>query len=739
MFKPQQFAMDLAGRKLIVEVGKMAHYANAAVTVRYGDTVVLGTAVMGKEVKTGIDFFPLTVEMMERMYAVGRIKGSRFLKRDGKPSDNAILVGRMIDRGIRPLFNQEIRNEVQVVLTTLAYDEENQMDITAIMAAAMSLHISDIPWNGPLTAICVGRINGELVVNPTISQLAQSDMKLVFSVGRKGVLMVDANANEVTEEVMAEAFAIGMKEAEKVLNFMDEIQKAIGLAKKDEAKLVEAAIPESEVPLADKKTAFEEAKKFFAPQLDKFLFNQPVGTKRERKVVAKVLLEQFVVKMTAEGKHKEIIEYIENNFETYLEAEVTKAILDREQRVDGRKLTDVRTLRGEISLLPRVHGSALFSRGETQVMSIVTLGAPGDVLIMDELTENDTKKRYIHFYNSPPYSFGEVGSFRSVGRREIGHGALAEKALLPVLPTKEDFPYTIVVVSEVMGSNGSSSMASTCCSTLSLMEAGVPIKKPVAGVAMGLASDGARYKILTDLQDFEDGEGGMDFKITGTRDGITAVQMDTKTIGLSFDICAKTLVQSKQARMQILDFMQTIIAEPRKELSQYAPRILTLRIEPEKIRDVIGAGGKIINEIIDNCGVEMDIEDDGLVTITSSNAEGALKAKQWVEKLVKEVAVGEIYDGKVVRLMDFGAFVEILPKKDGLVHISELADRRVDKVSDVINIGDEVRVMVIKIDEQNRINLSIKRANPNYVPSAHDNLSDRPRQHFQPHGDKPRS
>ncbi|MFA5029752.1 MAG: polyribonucleotide nucleotidyltransferase [Patescibacteria group bacterium] len=723
MSREKKFELDFAGRRLTVEVGKMAKQANASCLVRYGDTVVLATAVMGKEPREGVDFFPLTVEMQERMYAAGKIKGSRFIKRDGRPTDNAILDSRMIDRGIRPLFNQEIRNEVQVVATTLSYDEENSADVLAITAASLALHVSDIPWNGPLVGLMVGRVNGELVLNPSENQLKNSDFKLVFSVAYGKVLMIDAEAKEVSEAGILAAVKFGLEQAKPLLDFVNLVKDQVGSAKKEVAQLLEEINEEKEISLSEKKAAFAEAQKFFQPQLEKYLFNQPKGTKRERKEVAKELLKLFLTELERQGKHEEIIEYVEDKFESYLEAEVSRAILEKDLRIDGRQLGEIRPLEIEVGLLPRTHGSALFARGETQVLSVVTLGAPGDAQILDEMTESDTKKTYIHHYNAPPYCYGEAGPLRGAGRREIGHGALAEKALLPMLPTKEEFPYTILVVSEVMGSNGSSSMASTCGSTLSLLDAGVPIKKPVAGIAMGLASSDDKYKIITDLQDLEDGEGGMDFKITGTKDGITAIQMDTKTSGLSFELCEQTMSQAKEARLVILDKIARVIPAPRPELSPYAPRIVNIRISPDKIREVIGTGGKIINEIIDACEVEIDIDDDGLVAVTGLKVECVARAVKWIENIVKEVEVGEIYTGKVTRLMDFGAFVEILPGKEGLVHISELAPERVAKVSDVVKIGQEVTVKVIEIDEQGRTNLSIKKADPNYNP-ANDKRND---------------
>ena len=716
MFQPKVFETEFAGKKLKVEVGKLANQSNGSCLVSYGDTTVLATAVMDKEPRVGIDFFPLQVEVREKMYAAGKIKGSRFIKREGRPTDRAVLDARMIDRGIRPLFNQAIRNEVQVVITTMSYDGENLPDVLAITAGSLALHISDIPWHGPLVGICVGRVDGQLVINPTMSELEQSDLKLIFSVTGEKVVMIDAEATEVPEEDVVKAFEFGISKIQPLIKFIESIKTEVGKEKLDENIFIEAANAGGDVSLADKQSAHETAKKYFAPQLDKYLFNQPKGTKRERKEVAKALLNEYLNTLDKESTSQEIISYIKDNFESYLEGEVTRAILEKDLRVDGRALNQIRPLSSEVGVLPRTHGTGLFNRGETQVLTVTTLGAPGDVQLMDEMTENDTKKRYMHYYNSPPYSFGEPGPFRGAGRREIGHGALAEKALLPVLPTKEDFPYTILVVSEVMGSNGSSSMASTCGSTLSLMDAGVPIKRPVAGIAMGLALDGDKYKILTDLQDLEDGEGGMDFKITGTSEGITAIQMDTKTAGLKLQICQETLAQAKQARLEILEHISQTISVPRADLSKYAPRINTLKIDPDKIREVIGPGGKIINEIIDACNVEIDIDDDGTVNVTSVDSEGAKKAMDWIANIVKEVEVGEIYNGKVCRLMDFGAFVEILPGKDGLVHISEFSNERIDKITDVAKIGQELRVKVIEIDDKGRINLSVKQADPTYDP-----------------------
>jgi polyribonucleotide nucleotidyltransferase len=720
MFPNKKFETEFAGRKLTAEVGKVALQCNGAVLLTYGETVILATAAMGKEPRTGIDFFPLTVEMQEKMYAAGKIKGSKFVKRDGRPTDNAILDGRKIDRGIRPLFNQEIRHEVQLATTTLSYDEENSVDTLSITAGALAIHISDIPWNGPLVGICVGRVNGELIANPTESQLKESDLKLVLSCSKDKVLMIDAEGKEIDEATMYQAFEFGLKAVQPLIEFVEKIRSEIGLAKQDENALVEAAWADGEVTLADKKSAWAEAKKFFAPQLDKYLFNQPRGTKRERKEIAKELLDKLLEELKAKDTHAEIVDYIKMNFELYLEEEVTKAILDKDLRIDGRKLDQIRPLKSEVDILPRTHGTGLFQRGETQVLSIVTLGAPGDAQILDEMTETETKKSYLHFYNAPPYAYGEPGRFGGLGRREIGHGSLAEKALIPVLPSKEDFPYTILVNSEVLGSNGSSSMGSTCGSTLALMAAGVPIKNPVAGIALGLASDGSRYKIITDLQDFEDGPGGMDFKVTGSASGITAIQMDTKTDGLTLALVKESLERSKTARAEVLSVITSAISQPRTDLSPYAPRIVCLKIDPEKIGEVIGSGGKVINEIIDECNVKIDIDDDGLVSITGNKKEDMERAVAWVEGIVKEVEVGEIYTGKVVRLMDFGAFIQILPGKDGMVHISEFSSQRVEKITDVAQIGQEFKVKVIEIDDKGRINLSVKQADPNYQSAGDD-------------------
>lgn len=712
--EPKRFETDFGGRKLIVECGKLAQQTNGSCAVTYGETVVLATAVMNKKPKEGMGYFPLMVEFQDKLYATGKIKGSRFIKREGRPTDSAVLDGRMIDRGLRPLFCQEIKNDIQVVITPLSVDGDCPTEVVGIIAASIALHISDIPWNGPLAGICVSKINGEFIINIGDDKREESVLNIILSCVKDKIVMIDGDSKEAGEDLIQQAFEFGLKECAGLIDFIEKIKKEVGKEKKDIKELIAMATAEGEISIEEKKAAFEEAKKFFAPQLDKYLFNNPKGTKREREAIAEELLNMLIADLEKKETHEEIIKFIKDNFEIYLEEEVAKAILEKELRIDGRKLNEIRPLFAEVGLLPRTHGTGLFQRGETQVLSILTLGAPGDVQLLDEMEEDDTKKRYMHHYCSPPFSFGEAAPMRGVGRREIGHGSLAEKALMPVLPSKEDFPYTIRIVSEVMGSNGSSSMASACGSTLALMDAGVPITKPVAGIAMGLASNGDKYKILTDLQDFEDGEGGMDFKITGTRDGVTAIQMDTKTAGLTLEICQKTLSQSKTARLEILDTMDKTISAPRADISKYAPRIITLHINPDKIRELIGPGGKVINKIIDETGVAIDIEQDGTVFVTGVEKEGTDRALKMIDDITREVQAGEKFTGKVTRLMDFGAFVEVLPSQEGLVHVSEFAPWRVEKVSDLVKVGDEVPVIVKEIDDQGRINLSIKEANPDF-------------------------
>lgn len=705
--KEQKFTLQWGGKDLILSTGKLAGQANGACTVQYGDTVVLATVVMSDSSREGISYFPLMVDFEERLYAAGKIKSSRFMKREGRPSDEAVLTGRMIDRAIRPLFDEKVRNDVQVIVTVLSVDGENDSDIPGFIAASAALMISDVPWNGPIGAIRIGRIGGEWVINPSFAAREKSEMDVVVAGTPERVIMLEAGAREVPEDAAYEAIAFGQKHLRPIVELITSVQKAVGIAKR--AVVVEMT-DEARIAKEEAEALKEKSRQFMVPKIHAALFGNPQHSKSERLAAVDALELELEKHLIEEQVGKEKRKDVHGALEKWVEAEVTRAILEEGKRVDGRALDEVRALSVEIGVLPRTHGSGLFARGETQVVSVVTLGSPADEQTIDGM-EFTGKKHYFHHYNFPPYSVGETGPLRGPGRREIGHGALAEKAIISLLPPREEFPYTIRVVSEVLSSNGSSSMASSCCSSLALMDAGVPIKAQVAGVAMGLASDDSgKYKILTDLQDLEDGKGGMDFKVAGTRTGITAIQLDTKTLGLGPDLVRETLNRARAARMKILDAMDAVVNAPRAELSPYAPRITTLKINPEKIRDVIGPGGKMINEIIKVTGAQIDVEDDGTIFITAIKKEGMDKAVDWIKQLTREVKVGEIFTGKVVRLMDFGAFVEILPKQDGMVHISELTDHRVNTVEDAVKIGDMVTVKVIEIDDMGRINLSIRQA-----------------------------
>ncbi len=714
MQKIQAFETMWGGKKLTIQTGKYANQANGACVVQYGDTVVLATAVMSESAREGIDFFPLMVEFEEKLYAAGRIKGSRFIKKEGRPTDEAILTARYIDRALRPLFDQRMRNEVQIVVSCLAFDGENDPDMPGLIAASCALHISDIPWNGPIADIRVGQIEGEWVMNPTYAARDKSLLDLAFAGTKSLVIMIEAGAKEAPEKTVLEAFRFGQKHLTEPIDLIEKVRAAVGKKKRD---LATPATPEAKAKIEKREKAIAIAQPFIISQVCALFFGTPQATKVQRAEQKREIKKRTEAFLVTQGLDADDIKAGASVVGDMVEAEVMRAILEEGKRVDGRGLTEIRPLLAEVGVLPRVHGSGHFMRGETQVLSVITLGAPGDEQTLDGM-EFVGVKRYFHHYNFPPFSVGEVKPMRGPGRREIGHGALAEKALAGMLPEKEIFPYTVRVVSEVLGSNGSSSMGSTCGSTLALMDAGVPIKAPVAGLAMGLATDTAgHWKIITDLQDLEDGAGGMDFKIAGTKDGITAIQMDTKTKGISLEVIEQTFAQAHAGRLQILDMMLKTIPAVRPDLSPYAPRIITLRISPELIGNVIGPGGKIINEIIATTGVQaIDIEDDGLVMITSVNAEGAKKAEEWVRNLTREVKAGELFTGKVVRLMDFGAFVEILPKQDGLVHISELAPWRVNAVGDIVKVGDTVHVKVKEIDEMGRINLSMKQVEGNVYP-----------------------
>lgn len=687
------FSMQVGGRELIVESGKMAKQAGGSVLVRYGETAVLVAATASAQPREGIDFFPLTVDYEERLYAVGKIPGG-FIKREGRPSEAAVLASRLIDRPIRPLFPDGFRNDVQVIATVLSVDQNNSPDITAMIGASCALSISDVPFNGPIAGVRVGLIDGEFIINPNVEQQEVSELNLVVAGSMDAVMMVEAGANELSEEIVLEAIMRGHEVIREIIAFQLEITKQIGKTKREIA-LYE--IPE-EINAAVREFATEALRKAVA---------NPDKLKREEETQAakKAATEHFAEIYPENAKD------VRNMVQKILKEIVRKMITVDKIRPDGRELEEVRPISCEAGLLARTHGSGLFTRGQTQVLTITTLGAIGDEQILDGLGVEDSK-RYMHHYNFPPYSVGETRPMRSPGRREIGHGALAERALVPVIPSETEFPYTLRLVSEVIESNGSSSMGSVCGSTLSLMDAGVPIIRPVSGVAMGLVKDGDHFSILTDIQGLEDALGDMDFKVAGTDNGITAIQMDIKIAGITKEILESALAQAKRGRKHILDKMLAVIDKPREELSPYAPRIITMKIHPDKIRDVIGPGGKIIKKIIDETGVKIDIEDDGSVFIAAVTVEAGQKAVKIIEDLVREVEVGGIYTGKVTRLMAFGAFVEILPGKEGLVHISQLARERVAKVEDVVNIGDVISVKVTEIDRQGRVNLSRKELLP---------------------------
>ncbi len=704
------FQMEFGGKTLKVQVGKYARAANGSCTVQYGNTVVLATAVMSKEARPGMGYFPLMVDFEEKLYAAGRIKGSRFIKREGRPTDEAVLVARFIDRAIRPLFDTRIENDVQVILSVLAFDGENDADIPALIGASLALHISDIPWNGPIAAARVNDADGKLIINGTYAQREVATFNVDVAGTPEKLIMMEADAMQTPEADVLAAIQFGQESLSPVIAFIEKIRSEIG---KEKIDLFTPKNDEQKAAITRKIEITERANAIMKPLMQELFLDAPKATKTERAVAKDTMKKRLVEACKAEGMEDADIAIAKSALYPFIDSEITRLILDDGKRVDGRAINEVRTIVSEVGVLPCVHGSGHFMRGETQVLSIATLGAPGDKQTLDGM-ELVGEKSFMHHYNFPPFSVGEAKPLRGAGRREIGHGALAEKAIEPVLPKLEDFPYSIRVVSEVLGSNGSSSMGSTCGTSLALMDAGVPITAPVAGVAMGLASDGKRYRVITDLQDLEDGEGGMDFKVTGTEKGITAIQLDTKTDGLPREVVVEAITGARVARLQILEVMKNAIATPRAELSPTAPRILKLRINPELIRVVIGSGGKTINEIIAKTGVTaIDIEDDGLVMITAVNGESGKAAFDWVTNLTREVKAGETFDGEVVRLMDFGAFVQILPGKDGMVHVSELAPWRVDKVTDIVSVGDKVKVVVIEIDEKGRINLSMKKAEGN--------------------------
>lgn len=701
MSQVKVFEQEVAGRQLKIEVGRLAGQAHGSCTVQYGDTVVLATAVQASKQREGIDFFPLMVDYEERFYAAGKIKASRFIKREGRPSDEAVLTGRLVDRSVRPLFSETERRDVQVMITVLSVDHESDPDLLALWGASLALGLSPIDWHGPVAAARVGRINGEWVLNPSYEARTKSELEVFVSGTAEQIVMIEAAGQEVPEDIMTEAILFAQKHLSKLIPFFNEIIKECGHPK------VQPQVDEEAMAVINKIRAKVEA--YVTGKFDP-LFE--AKSKDEYKSILSNITNGLDEMLKADNEiSKEERAKGLKMIEEYLDIAARNLVLDKGKRVDGRGLDELRNISAEVGVLPRTHGTGLFQRGETQVMSVVTLGAPGMEQTLDGM-EEEGKKRYMHHYNFPGYSVGEVSPVRSTGRREIGHGALAEKALLPVIPQdKEKFPYTIRVVSEVLGSNGSSSQASACGSSLALMDAGVPIKAPVAGIAMGLITDPKdpkRYALITDIQGIEDHSGDMDFKVAGTRQGVTAIQLDIKLNGIPQSIISETLSKARQARLKILDIMDQAISAPRPELSKWAPRIVSFMIPVDRIRDVIGPGGKMINEIIDATGVTIDIEDSGLVMVTSVSQEASDKAIAWIKNLTREVVPGEVFTGKVTRIMNFGAFVEVLPKQEGLVHISELAWERVGKVEDVVKIGDSIDVKVIEIDDQGRINLSHK-------------------------------
>lgn len=683
------YSIELGGRTLTMEIGKIAKQANGAVLVRYGDTAVVVAATGTKTPREGVDFFPLTVDFEEKMYAVGKIPGG-FIKREGRPAETAILTSRLIDRPIRPMFPEGYHNDVQIVATAVSVDPDNAPDIPAMIGASCALSISDIPFEGPIAGVRVGMIDGQYIINPTIEQAKVSRLNLAVAGTKDAILMVEAGAKEISEDEMLDAIWFGHEEIKKLVEWQEKIMAEVGKPK------MEVPVYEAPAELA------AEIEAYGAEQLKAALMD---ANKLER--------EENVARIKAEIADAFMEKYPDNAKDVaYITQKLVKKIVRRtisvdKIRPDGRALDEVRPVTCEVGLLARPHGSALFTRGQTQILNVLALAPLSEAQTLDGLGVELTK-RYIHHYNFPPYSVGETKPLRSPGRREIGHGALAERALLPVIPSEEEFPYAIRLVSETLESNGSSSMGSVCASTLSLMDAGVPIKAPVAGVAMGLVKDGDYFTILTDIQGLEDALGDMDFKVAGTKNGITAIQMDIKIDGINKEIFKQALAQAKRGREHIMGIMLDCISEPRKELSKYAPKITTIHVDPEKISKIIGPGGKTIKKIVEETGAKIDIEEDGRVYIAAVNSEEAAKAIDMINGITAEAEVGKVYTGKVTRLMAFGAFVEILPGKEGLVHISQLSTERVNKVEDVVSVGDEIVVKVTEIDQKGRINLSRK-------------------------------
>lgn len=694
----KKFETELAGRSLVVETGKVAELANGNAIIHYGDTVVMVNATASKEPKEGVDFFPLSVDYEEKLYAVGKIPGS-FQKREGKPADKAILTSRAIDRPIRPLFPKDFRNDVCVVATVLSVEQDNSPEVCAMIGASVALSISDIPFGGPTAAVNVGYVDNQIVINPTVEQREKSRLRLTVAGTMEKVTMIEAGADEIPNDTMLECIKAGHEEIKKLCTFIQSIKAEVGKPKFEY------------ISFATNSDVFSEVKKNFKDRMYQDVQAQDKDTRDANMDAIATDIQTYFTEKYGEEWIEEHASDIAASIHDLEKECVREMILKEHKRPDGRKIDEIRPLSCEVGVLPRVHGSAIFTRGQTQVLSVVTLGTKSEEQELDGLDEEESK-RYMHQYNFPSYSVGEARPSRGPGRREIGHGALAEKALVPVIPSEEEFPYTIRVVSEVLSSNGSTSQASICGSTLALMDAGVPIKKPVAGISTGLVTSKENpdeYVMLTDIQGIEDFFGDMDFKVGGTKDGITAIQVDIKNDGLTYDIIKQAFERTKVARDYILDeIMLKQIAEPRKELSKYAPRIITTTINVDKIKDVIGPGGKMINKIIDATGVKIDIEEDGRVCIYTDDPEKGKQALKMVEDIAKDIEVGKIYDGKVTRIMNFGAFVDIGGGREGLLHISKISNKRVEKVEDVLAVGDEIKVKVYEIDNQDRINLTMK-------------------------------
>lgn len=686
----QTFQMEWAGRPLIVETNQLAKQANGAVLVRYGDTTILSTATASKEPRA-LDFFPLTVNYEERLYAAGKIPGG-FIKREGRPSEKAILTSRLIDRPIRPLFPDGFRNDVQVISLVLSVDQEATSEMAAMLGSSLALSVSDIPFDGPIAGVQIGRVDGEFIVNPTPDQLEQSDLDLVVAGTKDAINMVEAGAKEVEEQIVLEAILFGHEQIKQLIEFQEQIIAAVG-KEKAEIKLFELD-----------PTLYAEIEQTIGAELVQAIqTEEKLAREQNIQNVKTAIIEKY----EAEEADEDTMKQVKAILDDMVKEEVRRLITEDKVRPDGRGLDEIRPLSSQVGILPRTHGSGLFTRGQTQVLSVCTLGALGEVQIIDGLGLEESK-RFMHHYNFPNFSVGETGPIRGPGRREIGHGALGERALEAVIPDEDTFPYTIRLVAEVLESNGSSSQASICASTMAMMDAGVPLKAPVAGIAMGLVKTGDNYSILSDIQGMEDFLGDMDFKVAGTAKGITALQMDIKIDGLAGEILEESLAQAKKGRLHILEHMLETINTPREELSTYAPKIVRIQINPDKIRDVIGPGGKVINKIIDETNVKIDTEQDGTIYISSPDSEMNARAQEMIENIVREAEVGEYYLGKVKRIEKFGAFVELFPGKDGLLHISEIQEKRTNKVEDVLKVDDELLVKVIEIDRQGRVNLSRK-------------------------------